>query len=53
MANEVSNLGGANNAIYVYMSNNDLANLYDGDEITVVGILDEYCDKLNNAFVVE
>ena len=53
MANEVSNLGGANNAIYVYMSNNDLANLYDGDEITVVGIFDEYSDKLNNAFVVE
>ena len=53
MANEASSFGGANNAIYVYMSNNDLANLYDGDEITVIGIFDEYSDKLNNAFVVE
>ena len=53
MANEASNFGGANNAIYVYMSNSDLANLHDGDEITVVGIFDEYSDKLNNAFVVE
>ena len=53
MANEASSFGGANNAIYVYMSNSDLANLHDGDEITVVGIFDEYSDKLNNAFVVE
>ena len=52
MANEASSFGGANNAIYVYMSNSDLANLHDGDEITVVGIFDEYSDKLNNAFVV-
>lgn len=52
MANEASSLGGANNAIYVYMSNSDLANLHNGDEITVVGIFDEYSEKLNNAFVV-
>ena len=52
MANEASSFGGADNAIYVYMSNSDLANLHDGDEITVVGIFDEYSDKLNNSFVV-
>ena len=53
MANEASSFGGANNAIYVYMSNSYLANLHAGDEITVVGIFDEYSNKLNNAFVVE